>query len=692
MEDSISFGEAAFKPRARLLKLLGGELIRDDVMALIEIVKNSHDADASAVRVFFDDVMTAEGEIVISDDGTGMTIEQLLNHWMQPAGSSKKLNGRRSPGGRRYLGEKGVGRFAVDRLGRHCEVISRAKGAETEVVANFDWDAFDSDDAFLSDIKMSWRTQKARTLTKHGTILRIGGIRQIWNARSFRRLCNRSKRLLSPFESSVEDFTIEILSDEFPDYAGELKTPYFDSAPYRMRAEYDGEQTIEIEFNGEPEQFIWPGPGNLQCGPVTFSIHAFDLETDAIRKVGAVQDVRAWLKEWSGFSVYRDGFRVLPYGEPDDDWLRLDQRRVNNPVVRLSNNQIVGVAGISADENPQLSDQTNRLGLNHNRAFEDFRKLTLSVTEILEERRQKIRNPSVISMNAETTGSSIATFDSVVETLRKRAPDVSKKAGFALARSLDELSRAYKREKESILELLEKHAELAAFGHNVGFLASFLRPLLQDMEREVSILVDQSDDSSVDPLNRLITKAIQQLDLLDTTRSVVTESNREIDLVKETGRFGRIAEDISNNLYEQPTTIIINLPEDELVLIEGRRDLYWQIMTALLQNSLQAMARSERREIRVRVKLTKKGDQAVVSFKDTGAGIREGFEGRIFEPGYTTRKNFRGMGLPIARTLAAEMKATLEYRRLPRDRKQGFTTFELTLPLASIMSRVRETL
>jgi|APSaa5957512535_1039671.scaffolds.fasta_scaffold26971_2 signal transduction histidine kinase len=687
MDNKIEFGEVAFNPRARLLKLLGGELIRDDVMALVEIIKNSYDADASRVHLSFEDVAEPGGTIIVSDDGTGMTVEALLNHWMQPAGSSKKLNGRRSPGGRRYLGEKGVGRFAVDRLGQYCEVISRAKGSKTEIAADFDWDAFDTDDAFLSDIKMNWMTRKPEVLDKHGTILRIGGLRQIWNARSFRRLSNRLSRLLSPFGAAAEEFAIELSSDEFPDYAGELGNPYFKSAPYRLIAKYDGGEFIDIEFNGEREQFIWPGPGGLQCGPVNISVHSFDLETDAVRRVGPVQDVRAWLREWSGFSVYRDGFRVLPYGEPDDDWLRLDQRRVNNPVVRLSNNQIIGVAEITAEKNPALTDQTNRLGLDHNREYDDFRKLTLWVMEILEERRQQLRNPPTVQLGEAPPDISITSVDSVVEALRKRAPDVSKKAGFALGGSLDELLKAYNREKSSMLEFQERHSELAAFGHNIGFLASSLRPILGEIEREISILVDRSDDASIYPLNGLVSRAIRQLELLDTARSVVRESSREIDLIKVTRLFSEAAEDIASTSSDQPTSVIISLPKEELVLVDGRRDLYWQILSTLLQNSLQAMARSKKREIRIRVKLTKSGNKAVVSFKDTGSGIPEKFVDRIFEAGYTTRTNFRGMGLPIARNLAEGMKASLEFRPMPRDRRQGYTTFELTFPLASIMNR-----
>ena len=96
---------------------------------------------------------------------------------------------------------------------------------------------------------------------------------------------------------------------------------------------------------------------------------------EALARIGPRLEVRAWLKEWTGVSIYRDGFRIWPYGEPHDDWLRLDQRRVNSPVEHLSNNQVIGFIDIGRDRNPELMDQTNREGLIHNPAFEDLRKL-----------------------------------------------------------------------------------------------------------------------------------------------------------------------------------------------------------------------------------------------------------------------------------------------------------------------------
>lgn len=155
-------GYIAFKPRARLLKLIGEELISDEVVALTELVKNAHDADATLVRIVFRNVTTPEGTIEVVDDGLGMDRETLLGGWMEPAASTKgTTGGRRTGRGRRVLGEKGVGRFAADKLGRRLELVSLRAGTRGEVHAYFDWDQFDSEGEMLSDVKNRWEIKPA---------------------------------------------------------------------------------------------------------------------------------------------------------------------------------------------------------------------------------------------------------------------------------------------------------------------------------------------------------------------------------------------------------------------------------------------------------------------------------------------------------------------------------------------------
>jgi hypothetical protein len=179
-------GVVAFQPRARLLKLIGSELISDDVLAVTELVKNAHDADASSVTVYFRSVGAPEGEIIISDDGTGMDLQTLLGQWMQPAANSKARPGSRfTPAGRRVLGEKGVGRFAADKLGGRLELISKRKDMPDEVVASFNWDEFDNDTRLMTEITNHWELRSASVQQAHGTTLRITRPRTVWTERMF---------------------------------------------------------------------------------------------------------------------------------------------------------------------------------------------------------------------------------------------------------------------------------------------------------------------------------------------------------------------------------------------------------------------------------------------------------------------------------------------------------------------------
>lgn len=467
MKTKATSGDIEFRPRARLLKLIGAELISDDVVAMTELVKNSHDADASRVTIAFKNVVAGDaGEIIVSDDGLGMDLDTLLHRWMEPAGSSKASQDRRmTKKGRRVLGEKGLGRFSADKLAGNLELVSRAKGSATEIRALFDWDQFDDDSLMLSDVKCAWQVRPA-TIKPHGTILRMAGLRSEWTERMFRRLATRLARLQSPF-GDKDAFKICIESDEFPMYAGELRSEILDKAPYRIDASFDGKGTLAFTLNeGSKSTHPWTESTSLTCGPVRVRLFAFDLETEAIARLGPRMEIRAWLREWSGISIYRDEFRIWPYGEPHDDWLRLDQRRVNNPVFRLSNNQLVGFVEITGDRNPLLVDQTNREGLISNRAFADLRRLMHFVLHHLETFRQTIRHPAQRNQQL---------FDPATDETAGRADPVAS-AIEKLARRADpemamELRRIAVRVRESTTgrdsvhrKLLETYSGLAAVG------------------------------------------------------------------------------------------------------------------------------------------------------------------------------------------------------------------------------------
>ena len=336
------------------------------------------------------------------------------------------------------LGEKGVGRFAADKLARRLEIVSRCPRRADEVQAVVDWDHFDNDALLLSEVQNRWEVRPApRDRSRTAPLLRMTGLRTAWTERMFRRLCIR---LVAPALAVPADTTRSRSASSptsSPQYSGELRADFLEQGPVPDR----GRVRRRSRPSPSPSTAARPsasGGTARASSPAARSASGCTPSTSRRRpSPGSARGwrSRAWLREWTGVSIYRDGFRVWPYGEPHDDWLRLDQRRVNNPVEHLSNNQVIGFIDIGRDRNPELMDQTNREGLIHNQAFEDLRRLVYFVLQAVEAERQSIRHPA-----RRATGG-------VVSRRRRtsRSPDelerLATRAGGEVGRELRELRR-----------------------------------------------------------------------------------------------------------------------------------------------------------------------------------------------------------------------------------------------------------
>jgi hypothetical protein len=400
----IAAGTGRLRPRARLLRTIGAELISSELVAIIELVRNSYDADASRVEVRFDNAHDRENaSLQLWDNGHGMTREVLLGPWLEPATDFKASGrtglraGATSPEGRQRLGSKGVGRFAAQRLGAHLHLRTRPTGSSSELEADFDWTRLDGSDGYLDEVEVPWSEHIAEPKFK-GTLLHIRELRDEWEPERFSRLKLALSRLVGP---GFENDTFEI--DLVVDGATERIRPMAEviQPMYSLWGEVtEGGVCVmhyqDISMTGPEEwhrQVSWPARG-IVAGPMTFRINAWDLDRPTLerylRETGTglgLRDFRRVIREHSGVSLYRDGFRVLPYGEPDNDWLRLDRRRVNNPTVRLSNNQLLGWVALTAQGNSELRDQTNREGLVSNDAYLHLQTVVTELLSYLENRR-----------------------------------------------------------------------------------------------------------------------------------------------------------------------------------------------------------------------------------------------------------------------------------------------------------------
>ena len=155
-------GVSILRPRAQMLRRIGDELISSETVAVIELVKNAYDADATRVLVRFQGPLEiGHGTIEVMDNGHGMSLETIQTTWMEPATLFRKRQQRSEKYGRRVLGEKGIGRFAASRLANTLEVVTRRVGEDREIRALFDWSQFDDEHKYLDQVEVRWEESDA---------------------------------------------------------------------------------------------------------------------------------------------------------------------------------------------------------------------------------------------------------------------------------------------------------------------------------------------------------------------------------------------------------------------------------------------------------------------------------------------------------------------------------------------------
>ncbi len=430
-----------FRPRARILQLLGDELISSPRLAVFELVKNAYDADANQATVTLDLARPSDPRIVVMDDGEGMTAQLLEDVWLVPGDDHRKqqrASGLRSKQHQRLpLGEKGLGRFAVHKLGNRIKLITRAKD-QNECVVEIDWQHLITK-PFLEDAPVIIRTRRPEvfTGTKTGTRIEISELRPPpWTRGEVRRLQRQITSICSPFEEPsgfravLEVPGYETWVQDIPDVEAIL-----DRALWKFTFRLDGRdfdwtysfrkvpgfklEGREIQKNAE-KLLLPPAGGDdrtekkvvadetttVEIGPVSGEFYVYDRDREVLSHLPEAQLVTEYLDDNGGVRVYRDGIRVYNYGESGEDWLGLDIRRVNAPTRKISQNIILGAIHLSLKSSTGLIEKTNREGFVENDACARLRRIVLGALATLETEREidkvRIRKLTRIGPDSDT--------------------------------------------------------------------------------------------------------------------------------------------------------------------------------------------------------------------------------------------------------------------------------------------------
>jgi len=644
----LTSGTSTFRPRARLLRLLGEELISDEVMAISELVKNAYDADASSVTVRLVSVRERNGGVIeIADDGVGMTLETLLTAWLEPATSFKRRGGRkqRTPAGRYPLGEKGVGRFAADKLGADLELVSRARDSAEEVRLAVSWEAF-GDANYLDEVASSWESRSPQEFrqSESGTLLRIRRLRVLWDAGLVERVQEGLARLISP-NARPSEFRVLLDCCEFPDFSGPVRNRLLESAPYRItgRVLGDGrfvsdalERSMAVDLRTHAgEHFRSRKSRGLRlpvCGPFSISLSVWDLDALGVGSVRMTRPLRAALKRANGVRIYRDGFRVAPYGDPDDDWLELNRRRVNNPTLRVSTNQIVGLLEITQEANADLRDRTSREGLIEHEAVGDLKALVIGALSLLEEDRYARRKTAVPAPPAGTDDPVLAYLDLARAEGGRRG-------------ALQAVEAAYRRYRAETERREQALLRLASAGAAAETLIGQLNGSIAALTRLLPLLQSRAGDAPhVDSLRRRLALVGDQLDALDRLR---TRREREPSRV-ELRSLVQDALTIYAPLLAS-TAVEATMDAPRQVFVRTDRGTTLQALLHVLDNAvIEAAQFAENRWIEL---LVRDGTPSTIVVRDSGYGVPVERRELIFDPFFTAREGRDGLGLFFAQTL-----------------------------------------
>jgi hypothetical protein len=526
MSNKELLGAYPFDINARVTIQLGRESISSSVVAFSELVKNSYDADAEDVSIAFSKD-TESGSITIEDNGNGMSLDILLNRWLLIGTANKRSDDLSRSKKRALTGAKGLGRLGIDRLCAKLILQTKTSDMDELLELHVDWGRFEEEGHSLSDIEHDlFKIQQDDDTVaafnfcetgKSGTRVILLGVKDEWSEELISELAKELSLLVSPF-GGVNDFKVKINAFDKTILTID-PSPILDGALWKLDAEIDvnGNASASlyselydesIKMNSVPWGKWLKGRGALpECGPVKLSLYYLPQVQEVLDRIDYTRrDFRGFMVLNQGVRIYRDHFRVKPYGDPNSrgDWLNLAFRRIASPGGisqggwKVAPNQLIGAVFIGRKENAQLMDQTNREGLQEGAALSDLQAAILKFVDFFEfeahrsaeargagQLKEELRKNAEDSRN--TAKKSIAEADQITKTLEsepgavdrdrhindlKAKMEIAKKAlrrseedGYAYENMLKDEFRALEEEKNTLSNLASLGILSVTFSH-----------------------------------------------------------------------------------------------------------------------------------------------------------------------------------------------------------------------------------
>jgi len=776
---------ANFSVAARALAHLGAELITSDEVALNELIKNAFDADSKRVRIDFcigleqgdlDDllavaraskglaelkpfinsaaemildadtdamraaecvgrlkaskswpevtsVLESLNTIVVSDHGSGMN-KQMLEAVFLRIGTPSRLSTQTSHQlNRAILGNKGIGRLAMMRLGDRAVVTSWTDRNSAHRI-NFDWRLFDDPDKAISDISFDLEKCEPAHEGASGTVIEISALRSAWTKSLVedKFVGTFLRRLQNPFQTTAKQalFPIDVHFNGNPRIPIEgMKRLLSEHAQADIELDFDPKDksspdivvttTLVDHQRGSDPQVVYrtmdevshrveATPKELRSvGPFKVRIRWFNRETMRAQQTlhGHVKDARLELDLWSGgVAIYRDGFRLGFTGQSTgEDWLALDSTALKRGGFAVNRIQVIGALEISRTKNPLLVDRSNREGLVESRQSNLVRRLLLSFA--IDELRRHIQHEGqeekrialdVAAKSApETIRARIKDAEQGLSEIRAKVPADARKTVKSIADHLHFIKAETKRFEDAVKQVGERREDILELAGVGTVMSGILHELTRTTGHTRQLLEKLAKDES--PTTKdLLSKLENEIKAINTRL-------RQLDPLTPSGRHRKEHFDLAALLrtilqgyqarferHEIHATMTVS-DQDALkpFMVTMVRGFVSLAVENLITNSVYWLQRGlkvgvNRREIHLELDPESK---ALIVW-DNGPGIAPADKERVFTAGFTLRPRGQGLGLFIAAEVATFHQAQLVLDGADDDGR--YRTFVLQLP------------
>lgn len=695
-----------FKPRARLLLQLGDQLIKNESIALVELVKNSYDADANIVNIYMENVdEPKKGIIIIEDDGYGMSAYTVENVWLEPGSDFKTQKIKSLEVSPKYerlpIGEKGIGRFGVHKLGNVIEMTTKAADSK-EVFVKIDWTDFDNY-KYLEDVPITIierTTPRVFKDGKTGTNISISDLRKKWERGIAREVKRSITALASPFEVndsfkpsfdvldkpswfdgllkweevkeySLFYFKVTMSGNSITEFKYEF-TPWQSMTKLKAKEIDQDNPLIEtfktLKYSSGETEGTPIDLGKYKIGTVVFEGYIFDQDSFVL-KMGVSDKVgfKRYLKMNGGVKVFRDKLRVYDYGEPETDWLGLDLRRVNQPAKRISNNILLSSISIKRKDSSDLIEKTNREGFIENEAYDAFRQAILHSLEIIETLRypdkQKVRE-----IYGPTPKSSpvMSTLGEAKRYVEERVKETEVKT--QIIKYFNKIEADYKTISENLLKAAGAGLSMSVIVHEVEKIIYEVEKVLKSekaSERALNLVKHLS--SLIDGYAEIIRKSSQsQESLIQVVDQALFNTEfrlnaHNIEIIKDYKNFkGKSKIKVAKNLL---IGTIINLIDNSM---------YW-----LDQKGFKASENKEKFNKKIFIGIEEEEKYLNLIIADNGTGFLIPTDD-ITEPFVSAKPGGMGLGLNIASEIMEAHKGKILFPdfgdfEIPKEFKDGAT-------------------